>query len=115
MPSRSRWLSWHLRSCSAFTPTCLLPFPLTLRRHSSSAARRRPVSQPTNGTRTTSWTSSISTASATPSRWHPQQHHTLLVDEHGGLFGSSLLGKQVGVFRRQERFHPGRRERLSRR
>ena len=39
----------------------------------------------------------------------------LLVDEHRDLFGSSLLGKQAGLFRRQRRHHPGCRERLSRR
>ena len=30
-------------------------------------------------------------------RRRPRQHHALLVDEHGGLFGSSLLGKQVAA------------------
>ena len=28
----------------------------------------------------------------------PRQHHALLVDEHGDLFGASLLGKQAGFF-----------------
>ena len=32
-------------------------------------------------------------------RRHPRQHHALLVDEYGGLFGSSLLGKQACLFR----------------
>ena len=35
-------------------------------------------------------------------RRHPRQHHALLVDQHGGLFGASLLGKQAGILRRQE-------------
>src|SRR6266498_2104988 len=48
-------------------------------------------------------------------RRHPRQHHALLVDEYGGFFGSSLLGEQVRLFRREERLHPGCRERLSRR
>jgi hypothetical protein len=43
-------------------------FQPTLRRRFSSAARRHPVSRPTNGTRTSSWTFSTRTASATPSR-----------------------------------------------
>ena len=46
-------------------------------------------------------------------RRHPRQHHALLADEHGDFFGSSLLGKQVAVFRPEGRLHPGRRERLS--
>ena len=48
-------------------------------------------------------------------RRHPRQHHALLADEHGGLVGSSLLGKQAGLFCPEGRRHPGRRERLSRR
>jgi hypothetical protein len=31
----------------------------------------------------------------------------------GGLFGSSLLGKQARLFRPEARHHPGCRERLS--
>ena len=31
-------------------------------------------------------------------RRHPRQHHALLVDEHGDLFGSSVLGKQAARF-----------------
>ncbi len=46
-------------------------------------------------------------------RRHPRQHHFLLVDEHRGLLGSSLLGKQTGVFRAQKRPNSGSRERLS--
>ena len=30
---------------------------------------------------------------------HPRQHHALLADEHGGLLGSSLLGKQARLLR----------------
>jgi pimeloyl-ACP methyl ester carboxylesterase len=45
-------------------------------------------------------------------RRHSRQHHFLLVDENGSLFGSSLLGKQTGVFRTQKRPNPGSRERL---
>src|SRR6266568_3897136 len=69
MLSRSRWLCKRLPNCWASTPTCLLLFQTTLPRHSSSATRRHPVSQPTNGTPTTSWTFSISTAWHTPRRW----------------------------------------------
>jgi hypothetical protein len=58
-----------LLGCSAFTPTCRPLFQPTLQRRSSSAVNRHPASQPTNGTRMTSWTSSIGTAWATPSRW----------------------------------------------
>ena len=44
----------------------------------------------------------------------PRQHHALLVDEHGDLFGASLLGKQAqSFFAAKGRRHPGRRERLS--
>ena len=32
-------------------------------------------------------------------RRHPRQRHALLADEHGGLFGSSLLGKQARLLR----------------
>ncbi len=46
-------------------------------------------------------------------RRRPRQHHALLVDEHGDFLGSSLLGKQVQLFRCQKRLHPGCRERLS--
>ena len=46
-------------------------------------------------------------------RRHPRQHHALLADEHGGLFGSSLLGKQAGLLRPEGRRHSRRRERLS--
>ena len=38
-------------------------------------------------------------------RRHPRQHHALLVDEHGGLFGSSLLGKQGWLFRPERRLN----------
>ena len=56
-------------------------------------------------------------------RWHalwryharrcPRQHHALLVDDHGDFLGTSLLGKQVAVFRTERRLHPGSRERVS--
>ena len=48
-------------------------------------------------------------------RRHSRQHHALLADEHGGLLGSPLLGKQAGLLRAQGSRHPGRGERLSRR
>ena len=52
----------------------------------------------------------------TPRR-HSRQHRALLVDEHGGIFGASLLEQQRhgegGLFRRQGRRHPGGRERIS--
>ena len=41
-------------------------------------------------------------------RRYPRQHHALLVDEHGGLFGSYLLGKQVRLLCPETRRHPGR-------
>ena len=41
-----------------------------------------------------------------------RQHHFLLVDEYGCLFGSSLLGKQTGVFRTPKHPNPSSRERL---
>src|SRR6185503_15102134 len=43
------------------------------------------------------------------------QHHTLLVDEYGGIFGSYLLGEQVRLLHSEGCRHPGCRERLSRR
>ena len=69
MLSRSRWLYRHLRNCWAFTPTWLLLFQPTFRRHSNTASLRHPVSHRRNGTRTTSWTFSTSTAWLTPKRW----------------------------------------------
>jgi hypothetical protein len=42
-----------------------------------------------------------------------EQHHALLVDERGDFCGTSLLGKQVVLFRAEERVHPGSREHLS--
>ena len=48
-------------------------------------------------------------------RRHPRQRHALLADEHGGLVGAAVLGKQAGLLRPQGRRPPGRRERLSRR
>ena len=45
----------------------------------------------------------------------PGQHHALLADEHGGLCGSPVLGKQDQPVQRRRRLGPGRRERLSRR
>ena len=45
----------------------------------------------------------------------PGQHHALLVDEHRGFLGSSVLGEQGGLLRRQEHHHPVRHQRLSRR
>ena len=47
-------------------------------------------------------------------RRRPRQRHALLADEHGGLVGPSVLGKQAGVFCPEERPHPGRRQRFSR-
>src|SRR6266542_1157192 len=62
----------------------------------------------------TSYTSLMDILRRPYTRRHPRQHHALLVDEYGDFFGSSLLGEQVRLFRR-ERLHPGCRERLSRR
>jgi pimeloyl-ACP methyl ester carboxylesterase len=47
-------------------------------------------------------------------RRHPRQCHALLVDEYGGLFGSSLLGKQASLVRSERCVDPGCRERVSR-
>ena len=47
-------------------------------------------------------------------RRHPRQCHALLVDEYGGLFGSSLLGKQASLVRSERCPDPGCRERFSR-
>jgi hypothetical protein len=44
---------------------------------------------------------------------NPRQRHALLADEHGGLFGSPVLGEQAALLRPETRRHPGRRERLS--
>ena len=33
---------------------------------------------------------------------HPRQRHALLADEHGGLFGSSLLGEQARLLRPED-------------
>ena len=138
------------RNCSASTPTCLLPFPPTLPRHSSPATRRRPVSRPRSrhaydqldffykhglgyahemGNRPQTLygiggftrrpgrldarprrgqlrahRARLSTVSAEgpDARRHPRQRHALLVDEHGGLIGSSLLGKQARLLRRRK-------------
>jgi hypothetical protein len=38
----------------------------------------------------------------------PRQHHALLVDDHGGLRGSYLLGKQVRLLCPETGRHPGR-------
>ena len=46
-------------------------------------------------------------------RRHARQHHALLADEHGGLFGSSVLGEQAGLLCPEERHDPRCRERLS--
>jgi transposase len=46
---------------------------------------------------------------------HPRQHHALLVDEHRGFLGSSLLGEQGGLLRRQEHLDSVCHQRLSRR
>ena len=48
-------------------------------------------------------------------RRHPRQHHALLVDEHRGLVGPSLLGKQAGFLRPERRSVPHGRERFPRR
>ena len=40
------------------------------------------------------------TRSVTSHERTPRQHHALLVDEHGSVFGSPLLGEQVQLFRR---------------
>ena len=45
----------------------------------------------------------------------PRQHHALLVDEHGDLRGSPLLGEQGRLLRRQEHHHPVRDQRLPKR
>src|ERR1700704_1488741 len=47
-------------------------------------------------------------------RRHPRQCHALLVDEYGGLFGSSLLGKQASLVRSERCVDPGCCERVSR-
>jgi pimeloyl-ACP methyl ester carboxylesterase len=46
-------------------------------------------------------------------RRHPRQRRAVLADEHGGLFGSTLLGKQARVFRPEKRPRLGRGQRLS--
>ena len=49
-------------------------------------------------------------------RRHSRQHHALLADEHGNLFGASVLGHSTArsrLLRRQGRHDPGRRERFS--
>ena len=55
------------------------------------------------------------TARRPDARRRPRQRHALLVDEHGGLFRSSLLGKQAGVLCPEARGHSHCRQRLSRR
>jgi hypothetical protein len=42
----------------------------------------------------------------------PRQRHVLLADEHRGLVEPPLRGERVRLLRRQERLHPGRRDRL---
>ena len=57
------------------------------------------------------------TARRPHARRHPRQHHALLADEHGDLFGASLLGNTQLAARAsstsRDVTHPGRRERLS--
>ena len=43
-------------------------------------------------------------------RRYTRQHHALLGDEYGDFFGSSLLGKQVALFRRKKRIDSSCRE-----
>ena len=42
----------------------------------------------------------------------PRQRHVLLADEHRGLVEPPLRGERVRLLRRQERLHPGRRDRV---
>ena len=150
MPSPSRWRCRRRRDCSAFTPTCRRPFQPTSPRRSRPARRRRPVSRPTNSTRTSSWTifykqrPGLRQRDGEPpadalrhrgfarrpgrldarprrraatqliarvfdgqprgadARRRPRQHHALLADEHGGLFGAPLLGTaRLALLRRR--------------
>ena len=64
-----RRLRRRLQSCSAFTSPGLSPFHQTSIRRSRQATRCRPISQPTNDARASSWTFSTRRAWATPSRW----------------------------------------------
>ena len=48
-------------------------------------------------------------------RRHPRQHHALLADEHRDFLGSSVLGEQGGLLRRQEHLHSVCHQRLPRR
>ena len=43
------------------------------------------------------------------------QHHVVLADEHGGLLGPPVLGKQAQPVQRRQCLRPRRRERLPRR
>src|SRR5207249_9838361 len=85
-PWESDHLRYLFRVCSTFTRTWLGRFQLTLRRHDSSAIRRYPASQ-------------------------PRTMAPLLSDEHGYLFGASVLGEQAGLFCPEEGCDPCR-ERL---
>ena len=64
-------------------------------------------------TRSSRASSTDSTEGLTPGR-HSRQHHVVLVDEHGGLVGSPLLGHHAngegGLLRPQERHDPGGRD-----
>ena len=48
-------------------------------------------------------------------RRRPRQHHAVLADQHRDLVGAALLGEQAPFLQRQERRHPRRAQRLSRR
>ncbi len=71
--------------------------PPMLRRHSSSATRRHPASQPMNGTRGISSTFSTSTAWATPRRWGTARRRCTRLQIHlsGWRPGCSTMTRAV--------------------
>jgi hypothetical protein len=67
--SPNKWVCLRLRSCSAFTPTCLACFRTTSTTRLFPGRRRHRVSQPTRNSLTSVCSSSIKRVSATVTRW----------------------------------------------
>src|SRR5258705_5356032 len=73
--SLNKWAWMRLRSCSAFTPTCLASFRATLTRLTFPGRRRHRVSHPTRRSLTSVCSSYIKRESPTGSRWGCDRRH----------------------------------------
>src|SRR5258706_67471 len=67
--SPNKWVCWRLRSCSAFTSTCLACFRTRLTTRLFPGRRRHRVSQPTKNSLTSVCSSYIRRVSDTGSNW----------------------------------------------